>query len=132
VDSAVGHGTTFTLLLPAAPQKAAAPMRALVVHRDPTERDYVAAALTGWGHRVTAAENASDAADRVKGGRLDVALIEKALMSDDSAWRDVLERAEWKPSVVLLTEAAGDGGVAPPFELTALHCALRGALKECV
>ena len=26
------------------------PLRALVAHRDATERDYVAAALTGWGH----------------------------------------------------------------------------------
>jgi hypothetical protein len=33
---------------------------------------------------------------------------------------------------VLLTEAAGDGGVAPPYELTALRGALRGVLKECV
>jgi len=132
VDSVVGEGTTFTLLLPAAPAKAVDPVRALVVHRDATERDYVAAALTGWGHRVTTAENAADATDRVKDNRLDVALIEKALISDGGSWRAVLDRGELKPSIVLLTEAAGDGGVAPPYELTALHGALRGVLKECV
>jgi hypothetical protein len=81
---------------------------------------------------VTTAENAADATDRVRGSRLDVALIEKALIADESSWHDVLERDETKPSIVLLTEAAGDGGVAPPFELTALHGALRGAFKECV
>jgi hypothetical protein len=32
----------------------------------------------------------------------------------------------------LLTEAAGHGGLAPPFELAALHGAVLGALKECV
>jgi two-component system NtrC family sensor kinase len=132
VDSSVGQGTTFTLLLPAAPAEAAEPMRALVVHRDPTERDYVAAALTGWGHRVTTAENAEDATDRLKGDRLHVALIEKALMGNSGSWHGVLDRAGVKPSIVLLTEAAGDGGVAPPYELTALHGALRGVLKECV
>jgi len=132
VDSVVGEGTTFKLLLPAVPAKAVDPVRALVVHRDATERDYVAAALTGWGHRVTTAENAADATDRVKDNRLDVALIEKALISDGGSWRAVLDRGELKPSIVLLTEAAGDGGVAPPYELTALHGALRGVLKECV
>jgi len=132
VESAVDRGTTFKLLLPAAARRAVEPMHALVVHRDPTERDYVAAALTGWGHRVTAAESAADAAERVTATRLDVALIEKALMSDDAVWRNVLERGDLKPSIVLLTEAAGDGGVAPPFELSALHAALRGVLKECV
>jgi signal transduction histidine kinase len=132
VDSALGRGTTFTVLLPAAASKIAEPTRALVVHRDPTERDYVAAALTGWGHRVTTAENAADATERVKGNRLDVALIEKALMSNGGPWDGVLDRGELKPSIVLLTEAAGDGGVASPFELAALHGALRGALKECV
>jgi two-component system, NtrC family, sensor kinase len=132
VESAVDRGTTFKLLLPAAPRRAVEPMHALVVHRDPTERDYVAAALTGWGHRVTAAESVADAAERVSATRLDVALIEKALMSDDAAWRNVLERGDFKPAIVLLTEAAGDGGVAPPFELSALHAALRGVLKECV
>jgi two-component system NtrC family sensor kinase len=131
VESAAGHGTTFKVLLPAAPARPAEPMRALVVHRDATERDYVAAALTGWGHRVTTAENAADATERVKGNRLDVALIEKALISG-GAWDDVLDRGGLKPSIVLLTEAAGDGGVAPPYELTALRGALRGVLKECV
>jgi len=132
VDSTLGRGTTFTVLLPAAASKPAEPTRALVVHRDPTERDYVAAVLTGWGHRVTTAENAADATERVKGNRLDVALIEKALISSGGPWDGVLDRGELKPPIVLLTEAAGDGGVASPFELTALHGALRGALKECV
>jgi CheY-like chemotaxis protein len=132
VQSRVGQGTTFTLLLPAAPGKPSDSLRALVVHRDPTERDYVAAALTGWGHSVIAAESASDATDRVKGGGLDVALIEKPLMGDAPAWLGVLDAGERPVRVIALTEAAGDGGVAPPFELTALHTALRGMVKECV
>jgi signal transduction histidine kinase/DNA-binding response OmpR family regulator len=132
VQSRVGQGTMFTLLLPAAPGKPSDSLRALVVHRDPTERDYVAAALTGWGHSVIAAESAADAMDRVRGGGLDVALIEKPLMGDAPAWRGVLDAGERTARVIALTEAAGDGGVAPPFELTALHSALRGMVKECV
>jgi two-component system NtrC family sensor kinase len=131
VDSRVGGGSTFTLLLPAAPRTSTDSLRALVVHRDPTERDYLAAALTGWGHRVIAAENAADADHRLKGNALDLALIEKALIADEAPWRTVLGENVRKPSLVLLTEAAGHGGLAPPFELAALHGAVLGALKEC-
>ena len=46
------------MLLPARARGVDEPLRALVVHRDSTERDYVAAALLGWGHTVVAAESA--------------------------------------------------------------------------
>jgi hypothetical protein len=35
-----------------------------------------------------------------------------------------------RPAMVLMTEAAGDGGVHPPFELAALRTALCGVIKE--
>jgi CheY-like chemotaxis protein len=132
VESRVGHGTRFTLLLPAAPRNAADSLRALVVHRDPTERDYIAAALTGWGHRVVAADSVSDAAERLRGAGLDAALIEKPLLGDQTAWRPVIDAGGNTAAVIVLTEVAGDEGVAPPFELTALHGALSGVFKECV
>jgi two-component system NtrC family sensor kinase len=134
VKSRVGEGTSFTVLLPAAATGTTDALRALVVHRDSTERDYVAAALTGWGHTVVAAESAADAVDRLKGGEVavDVAFVEKALMADPSAWHGVLQASTSRPTVALLTEVEGEGGVAPPFELTALRGALRGVMKECV
>src|SRR4051812_49903171 len=55
VESRVGQGTTFKVLLPGHGEDD--PMRVLVAHRDPTERDYVAAALTGWGHTVVTADS---------------------------------------------------------------------------
>jgi two-component system NtrC family sensor kinase len=132
VESRVGDGTRFTLLLPAAPRNAAGSLSALVVHRDPTERDYIAAALTGWGHRVVAAENAADAAERLRGAAVDAALIEKPLLADQAAWRPVIDAGGHTAAVIALTEVAGDEGVAPPFELTALYDALSGVFKECV
>ena len=39
------------------------PNRVLVAHADQTERDYVAAALAGWGYNVVTAVDRSRSAD---------------------------------------------------------------------
>jgi two-component system, NtrC family, sensor kinase len=131
VESRVGQGTTFKLLLPAREKEA--PVRALVAHRDQTERDFVAAALTGWGHTVLAADSALDARARLVAGTVDVAFVDQALMSaDPEAWQNALEPHGGQAALILMSEAAGTEGVAPPFELSALRSALRGVLKECV
>jgi CheY-like chemotaxis protein len=105
-------------------------LRVLVAHRDPTERDYVAAALTGWGHNVTSAESPEDARARLGSEAVDVAFIDHALLAADrAAWQG--RAAGGEPTAVIeMTEAADVGGVAPPYELTALRAALRGLTKE--
>ena len=124
VESRVGQGTTFKLLLPARGQDE--PLKALVAHRDTTERDYVAAALTGWGHAVIVAEGSDDARARLTAGGVDVALIDNALIAADrDAWRAARD-ADGQAAFILMSEAAGDAGIAPPFELAALRAALRG------
>ena len=131
VESRVGQGTTFKMLLPARAHEG--PLRALVAHRDQTERDYVAAALTGWGHDVTAAESAEDARLRLGTGDVDVALVDNALIAaDPAAWREAFASGVPQAALILMSEAAGTEGVAPPFELAALRGALRGVSKECV
>jgi two-component system NtrC family sensor kinase len=132
VDSRVGQGTTFTVLLPARSTGRAEPLRILVVHRDATERDFVAAALSGWGHTVAVADSGKDARSRMAAGPLDVVFADAAAIADDmGAWRTALSAAG-QPSVIHMTEAAAEGGVAPPYELSALRAALRGTTKECV
>ena len=131
VESRVGQGTTFKVLLPARGDEP--PARALVAHRDSTERDYVAAALTGWGHTVIAAESADEARSRLAAGAVDVALIDHALIAADAdAWRSALAGSGRRASLILMSEATGTEGIAPPFELAALRAALRGVSKECV
>ena len=130
VDSRVGQGTTFRVLLPACVVGEGLARRVLVAHHDPTERDYVAAAITGWGHKVTHAESAEDARSRLATGGFDTAFLDRALVGalpERSAGR-----AGDAPTVVYMTEAAEDGGVAPPYELSALKAALRGHTKEYV
>jgi DNA-binding NtrC family response regulator len=89
--------------------------------------------LTGWGHQVIAAENAEEARGRLAAGGLDVVLMDQALIAaDPAAWDDALARRHGHAAVILMSEAAGTDGVAPPFELQALRTALRGLSKECV
>ena len=130
VESRVGQGTTFKVLLPAWVAGDADARRVLVAHHDSTERDYVAAALTGWGHRVTSVESAEDARERLDTGSFDVAFIDHALSAGDGgAWGARAPRGA--PTLVIAMTAAADaGGVAPPYELSALKTALRGQTKE--
>ena len=130
VESRVGQGTTFKVLLPAHGEEEA--MRVLVAHRDPTERDYVAAALTGWGHAVATADGSEAARERLAAG-VDVALVDTAILgSSFEEWRSGLTGAARHTTFIPMSEAAGTEGVAPPFELAALREALRGVSKECV
>jgi two-component system NtrC family sensor kinase len=129
VESRVGEGTRFKVLLPARTRDER--LRALVAHRDETERDYVAAALTGWGHDVVSAENADDARARLMAGGVDVALIDAALLGGEAdAWREAQASRGRQAPLILMSEAAGTEGVAAPFELTALRAALRAVCKE--
>jgi two-component system NtrC family sensor kinase len=130
VDSRVGEGTTFTVQLPARTAIGTEALRVLVAHHDATERDYVAAALTGWGHAVTSAESAEDARVRLAGGGYDVAFVDHALMAADRAlWAGRAASGD-STAIITMTEATDDGGVAPPYELSALRAALRGLTKE--
>ena len=131
VESRVGQGTTFKLQLPA--RSGDEPLTALVLHRDQTERDYIAAALAGWGHTVTVAESAEAARERCAAGAIDVAFVDHAVINTDKeTWRMSLPPGGRPAAAVLLSEVAGTEGVPPPFELVALRAALRGISKECV
>ena len=131
VESRVGQGTTFKMLLPARMDAREAPLKILVAHRETTERDYIAAALSGWGHEVAAAENVDEARARLTAGTVDVALIDHALVAaDPAAWRAPLAAHEGRAALIPLSESADGEGIAPPFELAALRAALARFTKE--
>ena len=145
VDSRVDVGTTFSILLPARPESNAAdPARdVLVAHAEPTERDYIAAMLGGWGHRVVAAE-AADLCTRLRSGGFDAVFVDHALIAaDPAAWRTARVAEGGGAAVVLMTSAEEDERsrlwreearaiLAPPFDLRALRAALRAVSEECV
>jgi two-component system, NtrC family, sensor kinase len=133
VESRVAQGTTFRILLPACAHDEDGRLRALVSHHDTTERDYIVAALAGWGHAVVAAENVDEARSRLTAGAVDVAFVDHALIAaDPAAWRAPLAAQGQRAALILLSEAPDGEGIAPPFELTALRAALREVTKEYV
>jgi two-component system NtrC family sensor kinase len=145
VQSRVGVGTTFSLLLPARADAAGVAQDVLVAHGDQTERDYLAAVLGGWGHRVSVAETAQAARERLRAGGIDAVFVDRVFVATDrEGWRSARAADGERASVVLLTSAEEDETVAmaaakeasavlpPPFEMQALRAALRAVSKECV
>ncbi len=146
VDSKVNVGTTFTVLLPARvedPDASAGGI--LVAHPDQNERDFVAMALTAWGHRVVSASTAAEALARYGDDGLAAALIDCRILAGDlEAWRKLRSLEGERVPLVLLSIAAEDNDVerfgrdqasatlAPPYQLRGLRSALRAVTKEYV
>lgn len=144
VESTVNTGTLFSLLLPARVQEESAAEPVLVAHGEQSERDYIAAAIGGWGCPVVTATSSAEALALCRRMPLRAAFVDRAVIAADlSAWR--LVRAE-TPGVplVLVSMSAEEGDVerfgrehasavlAPPFQLRAIRSAIRAVAKECV
>jgi two-component system NtrC family sensor kinase len=146
VDSEVGAGATFTLLLPARlADLQAGDDEILVAHPDQNERDFLASALGAWGYRVAAAATSVDALARcTRRGLLGVFVDGRILAADLAGWRDRRTADTRGVPVVLLSMATGDGEterfsrtqarafLAPPYQLRALLSAVRAMTKEYV
>ncbi len=145
VESRVNAGTTFSLLLPARVEDPAAQEEILIAHAEQADRDFVTAALTGWGHAATAVGTADQALARYTRGSLQAMFIDRGLLSADlPAWR-AARAADTRPVPIILMSLAADetdverfgreqasAVLVPPFELRALRAAVRAVAKECV
>lgn len=142
VESTMGVGTTFSLLLPARVEESGQPI--LVAHSDQGERDFVSAALTGWGCSVISAASSAEAIAVCRRGSLQSAFVDRGVIAADlPGWRAVRADAPAIP-LVLMSMSADDGDVerfgreqacavlAPPFQLRAIRSAVRAVSRECV
>jgi two-component system, NtrC family, sensor kinase len=144
VESTVNTGTAFSLLLPARIQDGPSAESILVAHAEQSERDYIAAALGGWGCHVVTAASSAEALTLCRRMPLHAAFVDRGVIASDlPAWHQA--RAE-RPGVplVLVSMSAEDGEVerfgreyatavlAPPFQLRAIRSAIRAVAKECV
>ena len=144
VHSTVNVGTTFSILLPARIEEARTSEPILVAHAEQGERDYIAAALGGWGCEVVTAASASDALVICQRRALHAAFVDRGVLASDlEGWRTALAEAKAVP-LVLVSMSGEDGEVerfarehasavlAPPFQLRAIRSAMRAVTKECV
>jgi two-component system NtrC family sensor kinase len=143
VESVVDAGTTFSLLLPALIDEPHVEESILVAHAEQSERDYIAAALGGWGCRVVTAGSSSDALEICRTRPLHAVFADRGVIAADlPAWRSAW--VEPALPLVLISMSAEEGDVerfgrehasavlAPPFQLRAIRSAVCAIAKECV
>ncbi len=144
VESTVDVGTVFSLLLPARIDDPGADESILVAHGEQSERDYIAAALGGWGRTVVTAASSGDALALCRRLPLHAAFVDRSVIAADlPGWRTSRVETPGLP-LVLVSMSEEDGPVerfarehasavlAPPFQLRAIRSAFRAIAKECV
>jgi nitrogen-specific signal transduction histidine kinase/CheY-like chemotaxis protein len=142
VDSRVQVGTTFSVRLPARTSHSV-PRSGdiLVAHPDQGERDFLAAALAGWGYTVVSVGRPEEALERYACSRVGLALVERSLLRASGEGWAILGRSPGAP-LVLLAPAGNDdeiegfvrervhGVLATPFQLRSLRAAVRAIAEE--
>jgi len=125
IESTVGKGTTFVVLLPADTSQArevqqrtqapSGPLHVLVVDDEPIARDVLTEYLTGDGHTVQTAVNGRDGFEKFKAGTYAVVITDRAMpeMGGDQLAAMVKEASPTTPVVLLtgfgdLMNAAGE------------------------
>ena len=143
VESVVNSGTTFSILLPALVDEMRAGDSILIAHAEQGERDYLAAAIAGWGSNVVTTGSSAEALDICRRRNLHAAFVDRGIVAADlSAWQSASE--ERGLPLVLVSISAEDGEVerfgrehasaviSPPFQLRAIRSAVRAIAKEYV
>ncbi len=146
VDSTLRVGTTVRVMLPARlADPAVGEMHVLVAHPEQSEREFLAAALRGWGYHPVAAATRDEALDGYLRPPVRIALVDPSLMVDNlETWRRV-RATDVRHVAMILTASTPDhralerfgreeasAVLMPPFELRALRAAVRAGAKECV
>ena len=125
IDSTVGKGTTFIVLLPPdttqtrevqqRTQAPSGPLSVLVVDDEPIARDVLTEYLTGDGHTVQTAVNGRDGIEKFKAGQFAVVITDRAMpeVGGDQLAAMVKEASPATPVVLLtgfgdLMNAAGE------------------------
>jgi signal transduction histidine kinase len=112
VDSRLHEGTTFTVLLPATQSGISAEGEVLIAHPEQAEREFIAAALRGWGYRPQPAATSHEAADVWRRGPLQFAIVDRSIVSADPAgWYDRTQAGQDRVVPLILTSIAPDADI---------------------
>jgi len=146
VESKSRVGTTFLVTLPARlSDPAVAATAVLVAHADQGEREFIAAALSGWGYQAVTAATVEEALEGYARPALHIAVVDRSIVGADlDAWRAVRARDTLQVTMIVTSMTADDRAIekfgreeasaalVPPLDLRALHAAVRAGSKECV
>jgi two-component system NtrC family sensor kinase len=140
-------GTTFHVTLPARSDDPSVPdTEILVAHPEQAEREFIGAALAGWGYRTVVAATLREAIEGYRRSTLNLAIVDRRLVTDDpGAWETArVDDGRRRVRVVLTSTTpddpssmrfGGDEAVAvlvPPIQLRTLYAAVRTSERECV
>ncbi len=146
VDSIPGRKTTFTVRLPALPREPqeGRVRETVVACEDEATREYLKAAIAGWGLIVAAPETAGGAANALRNGASAVLADIASIDASFDQFCDALAAASAR-LIVLADDLSPDDGRASafarahacaalprPFRLDALRAAVVAALEEMV
>lgn len=145
VTSDVGRGTTFFVRLPVrspGTDDLARPL-VLVAHADAVSRDFIGAALGGWGIPVRLAPNARESFESLAEDELGLAIIDRTVVDvDPQHWREAWALVRNRVRMVAIATGptddegmrflreAADLTLTPPYDLCALRRALIAVLGE--
>jgi len=143
VESRPHEGTTFTVLLPASQSGVASDGDVLVAHPEQSEREFIAAALRGWGYRPMPAATSHEAAELWRRQSWLFAIVDRSIVSADvEGWQERRRAGNDRsaplivPSIVAdasqLQQSAGMEAaaiLAAPVSLGALNAAVQAATR---
>jgi len=147
VESDPGKGTRFTIRLPVRCAEGhvsggdPVPPLALVAHTDAVTRDFVTAALGGWGCVVRAVPNAREALESLLEDEIVIAAVDRSVIEGDpQPWQDGWAQVRGRVSLIALARGADDeetrllrdeavATLTAPYDLCALRGAFLAALK---
>jgi two-component system NtrC family sensor kinase len=143
VESRRGCGTTFRILLPALLDDARVHGQVLVAHPEQGDREFLVAALKGWGYQSVGAATLAEALEGYAGPELQLAIVDGAMLArNPEAWQRRTVPGRRPPLVVISAQPEEEGRqtsgrteavvVVAPIQLAALRTAIRASVKECV
>lgn len=141
--SEIGRGTTFLMRLPVVlctKHSVPAPV-VLVAHGDGVTRDFIGAALAGWGCVVRTVPTAREAVESLREDELTLAVVDRSVLDGDpKPWRDAWHAVMGRVRLIALDSGGDDDPVRElrqmayatleaPFELSSLYPAYRKATE---
>jgi two-component system NtrC family sensor kinase len=145
--SRVRQGTTFKVVLPACLEELqSASCEVLVAHTEQNEREFISAALRGWGYQPLAAATLQEALEFHRRATLQLAIVDRTMLALDlDAWHAQRAADERRLLPMILTSMAPDdpaieqfgrhaaASLTAPLALEALNAAVQAtAAKEYV